>query len=310
MWLLTRWRIPVSINAGLLDLDCVLTNTNDRLTLAKHGVGSSTESDFRRPEELHLSEEGGLRVGGSGWYEVGKTSLDFIAAGILVLLSLPFVLVSALIVRLTSHGPAFYTQMRLGRHGKPYVIYKLRSMYHDCERHSGIRWSSSNDSRVTPFGWFLRRSHIDELPQLWNVLRGEMSLIGPRPERPELVVSLEKALPCYRDRLLVKPGLTGLAQIQLPPDTDIESVRKKLALDRVYVHKRSLWLDLRIYVATVFYLGGMSFDTVGRWFALPSNLVDEKPMSASSEKPLSSPRLPSMRQPIPKTFSSPMLDQV
>jgi lipopolysaccharide/colanic/teichoic acid biosynthesis glycosyltransferase len=167
-------------------------------------------------------------------------------------------------------------------------------MYHECEKYSGIKWCSFRDNRVTPVGRFLRKSHIDELPQLWNVLRGEMSLIGPRPERPELVVSLEKALPRYRDRLLVKPGLTGLAQIQLPPDTDLESVRKKLILDRVYVNRRSLWLDLRIYLGTIFYLTGLPFEKVQRWFALPlsikspttSNVIDHQGEVASYNRPL------------------------
>jgi len=253
-----------------------LVQSSDRLTRMETNVARTTDTDFRLPDEPNLPPGYSLMVGGNGWYDSLKTLLDGFAAAMILLVSSPFILISALIVRLTSHGPAFYTQMRLGRGGKPYVIYKLRSMYHDCERYSGIRWSSAGDNRVTSFGRFLRKSHIDELPQLWNVLRGEMSLIGPRPERPELVVSLEKALPRYRDRLLVKPGLTGLAQIQLPPDTDLESVRRKLVLDRIYVRYRSLWLDVRIYFATIFYLLGVSYETVRRWFALPFELREEQ----------------------------------
>lgn len=250
-------------------------DSSERLTRLDSTVAKTTDADFRLPNEPNLPSGFVLLVGGAPWYDLVKTVMDGIAAIVILLLSAPFILISALIVRLTSHGPAFYTQMRLGRGGKPFVIFKLRTMYHDCERYSGIRWSSKGDTRVTPFGYFLRKSHIDELPQLWNVLRGEMSLIGPRPERPELVVSLEKALPRYRDRLLVKPGLTGLAQIQLLPDTDLESVRRKLVLDRVYVRYRSLWLDLRIYLATIVYLGGVPFETVRRWFALPCELKEE-----------------------------------
>ncbi len=250
-------------------------DSSERLTRLDSTVAKTTDADFRLPNEPNLPPGYALPVGGGHWYDLVKSMMDGIAAILILLLSAPFILISALIVRLTSHGPAFYTQMRLGRGGKPFVIFKLRSMYHDCERYSGIRWSSKGDNRVTPFGYFLRKSHIDELPQLWNVLRGEMSLIGPRPERPELVVSLEKALPRYRDRLLVKPGLTGLAQIQLLPDTDLESVRRKLVLDRVYVRYRSLWLDLRIYLATIVYLGGVPFETVRRWFALPCELKEE-----------------------------------
>ena len=137
--------------------------------------------------------------------------------------------VAAIVVKLTSRGPAFYTQIRLGQDGRAYAIYKLRTMTHDCEKLSGPQWSKKGDCRVTAVGRLLRRSHLDELPQLWNVLRGEMSLIGPRPERPEFVPRLERSLPHYRARLHVRPGVTGLAQVQLPPDTDLGSVRRKLA---------------------------------------------------------------------------------
>lgn len=247
---------------------------SERLTRCESQSVKTTDADFRLPDEPNLPPGHTLAVGNAGWYDIVKTAMDGLAAVLILLVTFPFILISAALVRLTSRGPAFYSQMRLGRNGRPYVIYKLRSMYHDCERYSGIRWSSKGDNRVTPVGKWLRKTHIDELPQLWNVIRGEMSLIGPRPERPELVVSLEKALPRYRDRLLVKPGVTGLAQIQLPPDTDLESVRKKLVLDRVYVNRRSLWLDLRIYVATIVYLTGVPFSTLRRWFGLPSELKE------------------------------------
>jgi len=227
----------------------------------------------RHPEQRPRPSAGpAIQIASGTWYEFIKTASDFLLAVGILLLSLPVLVLAVIAIRVTSKGPAFYTQLRLGRRGRPYVIYKLRSMYHECERKSGIQWSTRSDPRVTKVGWFLRKSHIDELPQLWNVLRGEMSLIGPRPERPELVVKLEVDLPYYRDRLLVKPGLTGLAQIQLPPDTDLNSVRRKLALDRVYVSRRSLWLDFRIYLATACYLLGVSFSTLRRWFALPHEL--------------------------------------
>src|SRR5205814_291249 len=115
------------------------------------------------------------------------------------------------LVRITSRGPAFYTQTRLGLRGRTFTIYKLRSMYEYCENHSGPLWSSKDDPRVTPLGRFIRRTHIDELPQLWNILRGDMSLIGPRPERPEFLPKLETIVPRYRERLRVRPGVTGLA---------------------------------------------------------------------------------------------------
>jgi lipopolysaccharide/colanic/teichoic acid biosynthesis glycosyltransferase len=162
----------------------------------------------------------------------------------------PVLLAAIVLVRLTSRGPALYSQIRLGFAGKPFRIYKIRTMVHDCERASGPRWSTAGDLRVLPVGRVLRRTHIDELPQLWNVLRGDMSLVGPRPERPEFVPQLEKVLPGYRERLAVAPGLAGLAQVYLPPDTDLESVRRKLAFDLYYVRARSSWLDFRILGAT------------------------------------------------------------
>src|SRR5207253_4196733 len=142
--------------------------------------------------------------------------------------------------------PVFYSQIRLGRGGKPFAIYKIRTMTHNCEKVSGAQWSTPGDARITPVGRFLRKTHLDELPQLWNVLRADMSLVGPRPERPEFVPKLEHALPRYRDRLAVRPGVSGLAQVQLPPDTDLASVRRKLAHDLFYVERMSFWLDLRI----------------------------------------------------------------
>src|SRR6266404_2021348 len=145
------------------------------------------------------------------WYWRVKPWLDVLFALFLLVLAAPFILVAALLVKLTSRGPAFYSQVRLGLGGKPFSIRKLRTMYHNCERLSGPCWSSANDSRITPVGRFLRRSHIDELPQLWNVLCGEMSLVGPRPERPELIPTLARSIPGYRHRLEVRPGVTGLA---------------------------------------------------------------------------------------------------
>src|SRR5581483_4669050 len=121
----------------------------------------------------------------------------------------------------------------------------------NCERISGVRWSQRGDPRVMPIGRLLRRLHVDELPQLWNILKGDMSLIGPRPERPEFVPQLEEAIPRYRERLLVLPGVTGLAQIHLGPDTDLASVERKLAFDLYYVQKLGFWTDLRILLATV-----------------------------------------------------------
>jgi lipopolysaccharide/colanic/teichoic acid biosynthesis glycosyltransferase len=196
------------------------------------------------------------------WYARIKIALDFLMALTILAVSAPVVLLAMLLVKLTSRGPALYTQTRVGLDGRPFTIYKLRSMTYQCESLTGARWCTPNDSRVTPLGRLLRKTHIDELPQLWNVLRGEMSLIGPRPERPEFVPQLEIAIPLYRTRLQVRPGLTGLAQVQLPPDTNLDSVRLKLAYDVWYIRHVNFFMDLRILFGTAAKLVGLPFAAI------------------------------------------------
>ena len=199
---------------------------------------------------LHLhAVEGPKR----SWYVAGKFAVEWVLAFMLVVLTLPLLAVLALVVKLTSPGPALYWQTRLGRYGCVYRMCKLRSMVHDCEMKTGPVWSLPGDRRVTPFGRFLRDTHLDELPQLWNVLQGHMGLVGPRPERPEITARIERSLPNFRDRLLVRPGVTGLAQMRLPADRDLEGVRKKLAHDLYYVREVSFLLDVRIAFSTGFY---------------------------------------------------------
>ncbi len=204
-----------------------------------------------------------------GWYSPVKRVFDVVAAVVIGVFAVPVIAAAALIVKLTSRGPAFYTQRRLGLNGKPFAIYKIRTMIDKCESLTGPRWSIPGDPRVTRFGWFLRVTHFDELPQLLNVLRGDMSLIGPRPERPEFLPELEKALPTYRRRLAVRPGVTGLAQVQLPADTDIGSVRRKLGYDLYYIENLSPWMDVRLLFGTLFYAAGIPFQTLGRLLGLP-----------------------------------------
>lgn len=203
------------------------------------------------------------------WYLSAKTVLEFAIASVLLVLSAPLILVVAALVKLTSPGPAFYSQVRLGKGGRPFRLHKVRTMMHDCEKASGPRWSVPGDPRITPLGRFLRQTHLDELPQLWNVLRGEMSLVGPRPERPEMVPNLEQAIPHYADRLLVRPGVTGLAQVQLPADTDLASVRRKLAYDLYYIRHLNLWLDLRLMFCTGVRMFGVPFHVLCGLFGLP-----------------------------------------
>jgi lipopolysaccharide/colanic/teichoic acid biosynthesis glycosyltransferase len=192
-----------------------------------------------------------VRPGGGNCYEAASRVLNILLALLAFALVWPILLAAIALVRLTSRGPALYSQTRLARGGRPFRIYKIRTMKHECERKSGPRWSINGDPRILPVGGFLRRTHIDELPQLWNILRGDMSMVGPRPERPEFVPQLERVIPNYRVRMAVLPGLTGLAQVHLPPDSDLDSVHRKLAYDHIYVRRRGLWLDLRVLMATV-----------------------------------------------------------
>lgn len=188
------------------------------------------------------------------WHASWQRAYDVALAGVILLLSAPFLAVGALLIKLTSRGPVIYTQTRLGQYGRPFTIFKLRTMVHNCEALTGPCWAKSKDARVTWAGRILRVLHIDELPQLWNVLIGDMSLVGPRPERPELLPRLEKAVPHYRKRLLAKPGITGLSQVLLPADTHLSDVSEKLPYDLYYIRHANPWLDLRIVLATVLYL--------------------------------------------------------
>jgi lipopolysaccharide/colanic/teichoic acid biosynthesis glycosyltransferase len=209
-----------------------------------------------------------------------------VAGSALLLLGLPVLVLAVLAVKLTSRGPAIYTQTRLGRFGRPFRIYKIRSMTHDCEKRSGVRWSSGRgDARVTPVGRILRKTHIDELPQLINILRGQMSLVGPRPERPEFVGTLETSLPRYRERLAVRPGLTGLAQVQLPPDTDLESVRRKLRYDLHYVANGGVGMDVRLILATAVHVAGLPFTVSRLVLGLPGEPEVEPGRAPRSTEP-------------------------
>ena len=238
-----------------------------------------TTGDLALPPAVHRQEtlpESQSFHSCQGWYVSIKHPIECGLAVLLLILTFPLFLLAAIAIKLTSRGPILYSQTRLGRRGRPYPIFKIRTMYHDCERKSGICWSSKGDPRVTPVGRFLRATHIDELPQLWNILRGDMSLVGPRPERPEFLPGLEEKLLRYRERLSVRPGITGLAQVQLPADTDIESVRRKLAQDLLYIQTLSFWLDVRIMISTVLHVLGLKF-VVGRFLLTPPALADMHP---------------------------------
>lgn len=195
-----------------------------------------------------------------------KVAFEWVVALILVVLSGPGVLVLALLVKCTSPGPAFYLQTRLGKGGRLYRIIKLRTMGHHAEAQTGPVWAAKHDCRVTPLGNVLRRMHLDELPQLWNVIRGEMSLIGPRPERPEIALRLRPNIAGYDGRTAVRPGITGLAQMLVPADdpndVSLAGVRRKVAHDLFYVRELSFMLDLRIACSTPCYFLAAAVDAV------------------------------------------------
>ena len=211
----------------------------------------------------------------TGVYASAKAVIEWVLAFVLLIFTAPLILFAMLLIKLTSSGPMIYTQTRLGRGGRPFTIYKLRTMTHDCESLTGARWSPPGDSRVTKFGHWLRKAHLDELPQLWNVLKADMSLIGPRPERPEFLPQLEQAIPFYRQRLQVRPGITGFAQIQLPPDSDFDSVRIKLAYDLHYVRNLGFFFEMTIYLGTIFKLIGLSYEALRPLCRFPKREVME-----------------------------------
>jgi len=183
-------------------------------------------------------------------YFAWKSGLDRLAAAFLLVFLLPVIAVLLVLVRLTSKGPVIYRQVRVGKDGKVFTMYKIRSMRLDAESATGAVWASRKDPRITALGRVLRKLHLDELPQLFNVLRGDMSLVGPRPERPEFVDKLDQKIDGYCHRLLVKPGITGFAQLNLPSDIDLNDVRKKLVLDFEYIESASLGFDFLLVFGT------------------------------------------------------------
>lgn len=186
-----------------------------------------------------------------------KRFLDVSLSLMLLTVSAPAVALCAVITRLTSRGPAFYSQQRVGQFGRVFTIYKLRTMYHDCDRLTGPKWCVPGDPRVTPFGRFLRAAHLDELPQLVNVIRGQMSLVGPRPERPEIAATLATQVDDYDVRSAMRPGITGHAQVHLPPDVTVSDVRDKVRLDREYMRTWTVWSDVTAMWRTALKLIGL-----------------------------------------------------
>ena len=180
-------------------------------------------------------------------YEMIKRAMDIVLAVLGLFLSFPLLGMAAMAIKLDSPGPCMYTQVRMGRAGRIYHMFKLRTMFYNAEQGESL-WASRDDPRVTRVGRFLRRFHIDELPQLWNVLKGEMSVVGPRPERLDLTAQFNQELPGFVDRLQVDQGITGWAQVNGGYDL---TPAEKLAFDLEYVARRSLGFDMHILIRTV-----------------------------------------------------------
>jgi len=180
-----------------------------------------------------------------------KRCVDVGLGALVSLCTMPLIVACVLIVKLSDPGPALYYQWRVGRNGRMFRIFKLRTMYRDAERSTGAIFASTTDPRVIPWCRWMRRSHVDELPQLWNILRGEMSLVGPRPERPEIINELARQLPRFERRLAVTPGLTGLAQIRNGYTNDVTGAQKKLNYDLIYIRRMNWFNELKLLLGTV-----------------------------------------------------------
>jgi lipopolysaccharide/colanic/teichoic acid biosynthesis glycosyltransferase len=245
-----------------------LGSTGFRRVRANEGVEASRALDVARPvrpAERSPVPEVVPRERSEGLNRFLNASIALVG----LLVASPLLLVIAILIRLTSRGPILYAQTRVGLDrrwrttlamherrledlgGQVFTIYKFRTMRVDAERHVGVVWAQENDPRVTPLGRYLRILRLDEIPQLWNVVRGDMNLVGPRPERPSIVARLREDIPEYQFRQRVKPGITGLAQINQNYDASLDDVRSKVKWDLAYIGKQSLLLDIRILITTV-----------------------------------------------------------
>ncbi len=191
-------------------------------------------------------------------YVILKPILDYFVAIIALIITLPMFFIAGVMIKLTTSGPVLYFQERVGKDGRVFRLIKFRTMYVDAESQIGPVWAKKNDTRITPVGRILRKMHIDELPQLINVIKGEMGMVGPRPERPFFVKKFNEDISGYANRLSVKPGITGLAQCYHKYDETIRDVKNKLRYDLIYIEKMCWMFDLKILFLTikVSFLGG------------------------------------------------------
>jgi sugar transferase (PEP-CTERM system associated) len=233
--------------ADLLRIKTTGVHVNDMASFIERETGR-VDLATTNPSGLIFSDgfSAGQRVG-----RVSKRLFDIVASLFVLVLAVPLVILAAIAIKLDSKGPILYRQSRVGLYGQHYDIWKLRSMRTDAEVGGQAVWAAENDPRVTRIGRILRNLRIDELPQCWCVLKGDMSFVGPRPERPSFVSELEQQLPYYAERHMVKPGLTGWAQINYPYGASVEDARVKLEYDLYYAKNYSPFLDLLILLQTV-----------------------------------------------------------
>ena len=231
----------------LLRIKTTGVHVNDISSFLERETGR-VDLDSVNPSWLIFSDgfSSGRRLSG-----IAKRLFDVVVSALLLVVALPLIALFAVAVKLESKGPAFYRQQRVGRYGEPFSLFKLRSMQSDAEAEGKAIWAAKNDPRVTRIGKFIRKVRIDELPQTWNVLKGDMSFVGPRPERPEFVADLEKQLPYFTERHIVKPGITGWAQINYPYGASLDDSRQKLEYDLYYAKNYTPFLDLVIILQTI-----------------------------------------------------------
>lgn len=247
-------RIAVMMGVALMTLIGLVTFLSVNSFSATGALGSQRVMTLPEPSSALLIGGGGI-VGAivrfaRRRFQEFKRAFDVTFSFLGLLVALPLLILTGLFIKIVSPGPVLFKQKRVGKNGELFDIYKLRTMYVEAEKETGPVWAKENDPRLILFGKGIRKMHLDEIPQLWNVLRGDMSLIGPRPERPEFVRELCETIPDYEKRLQVKPGITGLAQVWHKYDETLQDVRKKVKYDLLYVKKMCLWVDLRILANT------------------------------------------------------------
>jgi sugar transferase (PEP-CTERM system associated) len=233
--------------ADLLRVKTTGVHVNEMASFIERETGR-VDLATTNPSQLIFSDgfSAGQRIS-----KVSKRLFDILASLAVLIVGLPLIIIAGIAVKLDSKGPVFYRQPRVGLYGEPYNIVKIRSMRTDAEAAGKAVWASENDPRITRVGHIIRKLRIDELPQTWCVLKGEMSFVGPRPERPSFVDELEQQMPFYAERHMVKPGLTGWAQINYPYGASVEDARVKLEYDLYYAKNYSPFLDLLILLQTV-----------------------------------------------------------